>query len=94
MSTDYQVRQMMRTARRKAKETGKTIDDIILEIAYGEIKGITIANQIAAIRLYKENTMARQSEQNITVTKDRGMAVRLPPKQKDPALEILKGGRE
>lgn len=94
MSTDYQIRQMMRTARRKARETGKTLDDVILEIAYGEIKGVTVANQIAAIRLFKENTMAKRSEQDIHVTKKSGPVIGLPPiKGEDPALKIV-GGKD
>jgi len=53
----------------------------------------SIKDALAAVKLFKEYTMTRQSEQNITVTKDRGMAIRLPPKQPDPALEIFPGGK-
>lgn len=93
MMTDTQVRNMMKTARKKAKEYGRTLDEVLIDIAYGKEGKPTVKEQLAAIQIFKSHTMAKQSEQNITVSKDRGMAVRLPPKRPDPALQIVKGGK-
>lgn len=112
MMTDYQQKKMLQTARRRAKETGKTVDEILLDIIYGvnEAREVTLIKRgkevttialqtevkdaLVAIKLFKDFTMTKTSEQKITVTKDRGMAVRLPPKKKDPALEIVQGGKK
>ena len=112
MMSEYQKRKMMQSARKRARETGKSIDDILLDIIYGvtqarevtlikskkEVKVITLTTEVkdalVAIKLFKDFTMTKTSEQNITVTKDRGMAVRLPPKKKDPALELVEGGKK
>lgn len=105
--TDKQVKAMLTTARKKAREEGKTIDDILMDIIYGKLayevekRGgriqiifeVTPKDKIAAIKLFKEFTMARKSQVDKTVRKIEGPAIGLPPMRQDPALKIVKSGQ-
>ena len=91
MMPDYQINEMMKTARRVAKERNKTLDEVLIEIAYGEYKA-TVANRLAAINIYKGFTLPKSSEQNINVKRDVGPSIGLPPvRGEDPALKVVKG---
>ena len=94
------VKSMIRKMRKAKRELGIDEDDLLVSIItegkapWPDEEKASIRDALAAVKLFKEYTMTRQSEQNITVTKDRGMAIRLPPKQPDPALEIFPGGKK
>lgn len=104
--TDSQVSAMLRCAKKRAKEENKTIDDVLLDIVYGriayEVEGrggkkkivfdIDPRDKIAAIKLFKEFTMARKSQVDKTVRTIEGPAIGLPPSRQDPALKIVKNG--
>ena len=57
------------------------MDDILLGIAYSEES--SIANKLAAIKLFKDFTMARSSEKDVTVTQVRVPQVFIPEKYPD-----------
>ena len=80
-----QVAKMLRRARKKAKETGKTIDDILLGFIYAESEGIQ--HRLAAIKLWKEYTVAKLQEGGET-DKALGPAVFLP--EHHPRLSVVK----
>jgi len=96
MMSDYMVKNMLQAARKRARETGKTLDDVLLDIAYNENGEAKVKEQLTAISIFKAHTMSKTSEQHISVQKDDGMriAVRLPPKKPDPALEVFRGGKK
>jgi hypothetical protein len=95
MLTDHQIKTMLRKARKRAKSEGKSLDDILLDIAYGdqELK-VAVRDRLAAIRLFKELTMVKTLEQNINMSKQVGPVIGLPPIREDPALKILGGEKE
>ena len=53
-----QVKAMLSAAKKKAKEHGRSIDDVLLELIY---EG-SDTNKLAAIKLFKTFTMAQMSE--------------------------------
>ena len=53
----------------------------------------TIKEALTAIKLYKEMTMAKISEQHVDVTTSEGPRIGLPPAKADPALEVIEGGK-
>ena len=77
---------MIKTAKKKAKETGRTIDDILMEIIYEPDKSIINA-RLAAIKIYKEYTITKSSEKSITVNDNRGPVI-LPEMLPDPGKVV------
>lgn len=93
---------MLRTARAFAKEKGKTIDQILLGIIYDD-QAITILKndgtplelpavepkvRIAAIKVFKDCTMGRTSEQNVKIEDKRLPIIGLPAMHPDPAQAV------
>lgn len=72
---------MLKAAKAKAKEKGKSLDDILLDIAYSAES--SVANKLAAIKLFKDFTMARSTEKDVTVTQVRVPQVFIPEKYPD-----------
>ena len=92
MLTDNQIKAMLRSARKKAKAEGKTLDDVLLNIAY-DTKDT--GKQLAAIKLFKEFTMSKHTEKDINITDTRGPKVGLPEMKPDPAkLIAIEGGKK
>ena len=87
MLTDYQIEQMHKKARKFAREQGKTIDEILLEVIYHTGKN-ELREKLAAIKLWKEYTIQKSSERDINVNINQGPTVGLPPMRPDPAKEI------
>jgi hypothetical protein len=81
-----QVKLMLETAEKYAKETGKTIDDILLMILYA--KDTVTRDRLAAIKLFKDKTMANISEGGISDVA-LGPTLFLPETQPDPALKLV-----
>lgn len=74
--TDQQVREMIAAAKRIAKQTGVTLDDILVRIAYSEKSKTN--EKLAAIKLFKDYTMVKTSENNVNVSKQIGPVIGLP----------------
>ena len=85
------VKTMLRTAKKKAKESGKTLDDILLELAYQKKDPRT---RLAAIKLFKDFTMTKHTEKDINVNHNEGPKIGLPEMKPDPALVLHEGGKK
>lgn len=94
--TSDMVKNMLKTARKIAREEKKTIDEILISICYGKgVARITVKDRIAAIRTFKEFTMAKQTDQEITVTARTEPTIYLPKQKVDPAFQLVhKAGNE
>ena len=82
-----QVQAMLDKASEYEKETGKSLDDILLMIIYGEkFQGerVPLKDKLASIKLYKEYTMAKLAEGG-DIDSQIEMPVWLPEKKQDPA---------
>jgi DNA polymerase III delta prime subunit len=100
-ATEVQVRKMLREAKKIAKEEGKTIDRLLLEMIYdkeyvvlknrhGEkvaLPRVDEKTRVTAIKVFKEFTMQRQTEQNVKIEDNRGPGIMLPEMMPDPAKE-------
>ena len=82
---------MIKTAQIIAKEEGKTIDEVLLGIAY---HGDTTQQQLAAIKIFKEYTIAKVSEKKIEVTEKQAPKIYLPVQKPDPAKVIPIGVKQ
>lgn len=107
MLTEYQVGKMLRTAKKRAKDEGKSIDDILLDIIYnfhavevenkkGQIEimlDVPTRDRLAAVKVFKDFTMTKHTEKDINV-RDYRAPVRLPERRPDPAKLIpIDGGK-
>ena len=74
------VDSMLATGKEWAKREGKSLDDLLLAIAYAkdDFEKVTIAQRIKAVSLFKQHTMASVSESHIDVTKHSGPGIYLP----------------
>lgn len=82
----YQVERMLRKARRFAKQYGKDVDDILLEVIYSPQE--RTPDRLAAIKLWKEHTAPKISEGG-EADKALGPAVFLPEHR--PQLSVIEG---
>ena len=80
-----QVQEMLRAARKKAKETGQTLDDILLGICYDN--NIPARDQLAAIKVFKQFTMPHLKEDGPT-DKNFAPPIALPKEEDDPAKVV------
>lgn len=82
----YQVQQMLDTAERYAKTHGKTVDDILLDFVYAQVK-VDARTQLAAIKLFKDKTCVPISEGGDADT-NLAPTVYLPEERPDPAKVV------
>jgi hypothetical protein len=93
--TAEMIKVMLRTAKKMARAEGKSIDEILIAFCYGKgATKITVKDRIAAIRTFKEFTMAKQTDQEVTVTARTEPAIYLPKQKSDPALSLVKAVNE
>ena len=80
-----QVREMLRKAKEWAEKKGQDIDDILLQMIH---EGENDRDRLAAIKLWKEYTIAKIQEDGPT---DRmGPAIYLPKQDKGPNVVSIK----
>ena len=95
--SDNQVRVMLTTAKKYAKKYGKTVDDVLMSFIYAREDDIpmkmTARERIGAIKVFKEFSQPKQSEQTITVSHQEEPAISLPPLEDDPGLVVVAGGK-
>lgn len=81
----HQVDLMLRAAKKRAKEEGKTIDDILLDIIYGD--ETNNKDRLAGIKLFKDYTIPKIKEEGDT-NKALGPQIGLPAMKEDPAKVV------
>ena len=81
---------MLKAARKKATATGKTLDDILLSIAYGEgpHASIKTADRLAAIKIFKEFTISKRKITENKGDQFPGPTIYLPEMLPDPAKVV------
>lgn len=79
---------MLQAAKKKAEETGKTIDDLLLALIYDE--ETSKKDFLAAVKLWKDKTMAQITEGG-DADRQLGPALFLP--EKHPRLKAIDGGK-
>ena len=87
--SEFQVRRLLRKARRMALLTGKDVDDLLIEFIY-HADG-RIVDRLAAIKLFKEYTAPKPSEGG-GANKNLGPKLFLP-EQRPPELSVINGGK-
>lgn len=109
MATDAQVRAMLRAAKKRAQDEGKTLDDVLLDLIYNrqayevEKRGgkveivleVSPKDRIAAIKIYKEFTIGKriETESHNHNYQHEGPVIGLPEMDPDPALKVVQGGK-
>ena len=84
--TEQQAKAMLRKAKKFAKLHGKTVDDVLLAIIHDQEEDPKTI--ISAIKVFKEFTMGKTSEQNVNINDNRGPTIWLPEMRPDPAKLI------
>lgn len=80
--SDAVKRDFLRAAKRKAKETGKTLGMVVMDIAYGE--KVQDAVRIAAVKCFNDVVVVRES---FKVVETLPGVIELPAMADDPAVE-------
>lgn len=80
--SDAVKKDFLRAAKRKAKETGRTLGDVVMEIAYDD--GIQDAVRIAAIKCFNDVIVVRESVKMVETLPG---VIELPPMAADPAAK-------
>lgn len=83
-----QVQLMLDAAEKKAAETGKTIDELLLDLIYDP--DTPKKDFLAAVKLFKDKTMAQITEGG-DADRQLGPALFLP--EKHPRLKAIDGGK-
>jgi hypothetical protein len=65
--SDRELKQLVKAAKKKAKETGKSLADVLIELAY-QIDDKRTALQ--ALRVYFERVIIKSTERDINITPD------------------------
>ena len=82
------INALMRAVRKIAKEKGKPIWEVLVEMAYGDYDA-SPTNMLTAIKMVGDFTITKSSEQTVRHTDERkAPMVGLPPEKKDPARVI------
>jgi hypothetical protein len=92
--SDAQVKKLLRAAKIKEKETGKSVADQLMAIIYGKKSEVKVKERIAAVKVFYDQTITSASEQDVNVTKNKEPSIYLPEQMPDPAkLVSIKGGK-
>lgn len=76
---------MVKAAKKYAKQYGMTVDDILLEVIYNHEDARV---RLSAIKIQKEFTIARTIDKKVEITENRAPKIFLPEKKPDPAKVI------
>ena len=87
-----EIAKMLKAEKKKAKATGKSIDDILLSIIYGEASDIRPSDRLTAIKIFKEFTIGKRKVTESTIKQPLGPTIYLPAQMPDPAKVIQKKG--
>jgi hypothetical protein len=83
--SDAVKKDFLRAAKKKAKETGKTLGDIVMEIAYGQYHQDSV--RIAAVKCFNDVMVVKES---VRVVEALPGVIELPKMADDPAVEEAK----
>ena len=110
--SEKEVKKLVEAAEKKTKETGKSIADVLIDLAYQKDDKRTA---LGAIRIYLDHTITKTTEKDINLNdnqnagpnifkiNDRGewvvakpgsSRIFLPEIKPDPALAVVKRGKE
>ena len=110
--SEKEKKKLVKAAKKKAKETGKSLADVLLDLAYQKDDKRTA---LGAIRVYFEHTIVKNTEKDINlnqhqyagpniytindrgemvITKYGGSTIGLPEMKPDPALAVVRRGKE
>lgn len=91
--SDQEVRQLIRAAKKKKKETGISIADQVIDLIYAPKREVKPSQRIAALKLYYDQTVTAASESDVTTTNTNQPAIYLPEVKPDPAtIKLVKAG--
>lgn len=82
MYSDAVKKDFLRAAKKKAKETGKTLGDIVMDIAYGVYHQDSV--RIAAVKCYNEVMVIKESVKTVETLPG---VIELPHRADDPVEE-------
>jgi hypothetical protein len=89
--SQQQVKEMLKASKTwKVRAKGITMDDILMQIIYApsyQGENIKISERLAAIKIFKEYTMAKVSEQNQNINIHQGPIIGLPPIRREHGTE-------
>lgn len=100
--TEKQIKDMLRTARKFAREHGKTLDEVLLGIIYDnqvlefkdkvgldiKVPAVDPKTRVMGIKVFKEFSMGKSSEQNVKIMDERYPVIGLPEMRPDPAKTV------
>ena len=79
----------IKAARELAKEKGLTLEKAFLSMVYD--KDVQDTVKASVMKSYNDALISRSTEQSISVHKESGPVIGLPPIKENPDLKIVKG---
>ena len=100
--SDRAAKNLHSAIKKREKKEGRKWQDVMMDFVFGVLDHngnrvpmeMSARERIAALRLIADITMAKQSEQAITVTKNEGPTIYLPELRKPGELVAIDGGKE
>jgi hypothetical protein len=98
-TTEKAQKKMLKCASKWAKKLGISMDDILMSLIYSRTPDDQPLNvdarvKVSAIKVFKEFTMGKLSEQNVNINDTRGPQIGLPEMRPDPAKTIFQKVKE
>ena len=88
-TSDKTKAKWLKAARELAKERGETIEKRLLSMLWDD--DVADNAKAAIAKIYNEALITKESAQSISVNKQVGPTIGLPPLREDPALKVVKG---
>lgn len=83
--SEQQKKKLLRALRRREKETGLSIYDLLTDILYDPNVDAKVSERLTAIKLVMEFTIGKSTEQNVNYSVSQGPQIFLPERRPDPA---------
>lgn len=84
--SEHEVKQLINAAKKKAKETGKSLADVLLDLAY-QTKDKRTA--LGAMRIYFDRVIIKNTEKDITISKTMTSGVFIYSDEEKEAIDKL-----
>ncbi len=89
--SDREVKKLLKAARKKEQESGKSVYDILMEMIYSGNE----RERAPGLRLYLDAVISKSKQQDVKVTDNRAPSVFLPEQRPDPAKMVaIAGGKK
>lgn len=89
--SEKELMRLIRAVKQTAKERGSTWHKRYAELMFDDLA--SIKDRISAFKVFMDFVIRKETEQNITVSRQEEPAISLPALEDDPGLTVVSGGK-